>query len=70
MALPGGLFARSYSARDSGAAGHFCARNARFVRAIDDSIFLRHWATRIPRMDEARVVARLCFRLGALPRID
>ena len=70
MALAGGLFARSHGARDSGASGHFCARSARFVRAIDDSIFLPRWATRIPCMDDARVVVKLCDRLGALPCID
>ena len=70
MALAGRLFARSHGARDSGASGHFCARSARFVRAIDDSIFLPRWATRIPCVDDARVVHRLCDRLGALPCID
>lgn len=70
MALAGGLPARSHGARDSGASGHFCARNARFVRAIDDPIFLFRWATRIPCVDDARIVVRLCDRLGAVPHTD
>ena len=70
MALAGGLLARSDGARDSGASGHICARGARFVRVIDDSIFLPRWAARIPCVDDARIVVRFCDRLGALPRID
>jgi hypothetical protein len=70
MALACGLLSRSHDARDSGACGHLCARGARFARAIDDTIFLSRWATRIPRLDDARSVVRLCDRLGALPRID
>ncbi len=70
MALAGGLFARSHGARDSGASGHFCALRARPVGTVDDSIFLLRWATRIPRVDDARIVVGLCDRVGALPRID
>src|SRR5271154_2222145 len=70
MALAGGLLARSHGAGDSGASGNFCARSARFVGAIDDSIFLPRWGTRIPGVDNARVVVGLCDRLGALPCID
>jgi hypothetical protein len=70
MALAGGLLARSHGARDTGASGHFCILNARFVRAIDDAIFLPRWATTVPCVDDARVVLRLCVRLRALPRID
>jgi hypothetical protein len=66
MALAGGLFARSHVARDSGASGHFCASRARLVRTVDDSAFLPRGATRIPCVDDARVVVRLCDRLGAL----
>jgi hypothetical protein len=52
MALAGGVFAGSHGAGDSGAFGHFCARSARFARAIDDSTFLRRWAASIPRLDD------------------
>lgn len=70
MALAGGLLARSHGARDFGASGHFCAGDARFARVTDDSIFLPCWTTRIPRVDDARVVVRVCDRFGSLPRID
>ena len=70
MALASGVLARSHGAGDFGASGHFCARCARFVRAIDDSIFPPRWATTIPCVDDARVVVRLRDRLGALPCID
>jgi hypothetical protein len=70
MALAGGLLARSHGARDTGASGHFCARRAGFARAVDDSIFLPRWTTRIPGLDDARAVVGLCDRLGALPRVD
>ena len=70
MALAGGLLARSHVARDFGASGHFCARRARLVRTVDDSIFLSRGATGIPCVDDARLVVRLCDRLGALPCVD
>ena len=70
MALAGGVFPRPHVARDSGASGHFCVRRARFVRPIDDSIFLPRGAARIPCVDDARIVVRLCHRLGTLPCID
>jgi hypothetical protein len=70
MALAGGLFTRSHVARNSGAFGHFCVLGARFVGAIDDSIFLFRGAPRIPCMDDARVIVRFCNRLGSLLRID
>jgi hypothetical protein len=70
MDLAGGLLARSHDASDSGASGNFCARNARFVGTIDDFVFLSRWATRIPSVDDARVVVGLCDRLVAVPRID
>src|SRR5271154_5917738 len=70
MALASGLFARPYVARDSGAPGHFCVCSARVVGAVDDAILLSRWAARLPSLDDARVVVRLCDRLGALPCID
>jgi len=70
MDLAGGVFARSHDARDSGALDQFCPRSARSVRAIDDSFFLSSGATRFPRVDDGRIVVRLCNRLGALPCAD
>lgn len=70
MALAGGLLARSHGARDSGASSHFCARSDCVARAINDSVFLPRWDTRIPCVDDARVVARLCDRVIAVLRID
>jgi hypothetical protein len=70
MAAAGGVFACSYGARDSGASGYFYASSTRLVGAVDDSIFLSRWTARIPCMDDARIVARVCDRLGALPCID
>jgi hypothetical protein len=70
MAVARGLSARSHGSRDSGAPRHFCARSARFARAIGHSIFLPRWATTVPCVDDARVVIRLCDGLGALLRAD
>ena len=70
MALAGGVPADSHDARDSGTSGDFCVRSARFVRAVDDSLFLSRGAARFPRVDDARLVVRLCNRLGALPCAD
>ena len=70
MALAGSLLAGPHGAGDSAASGHFCARSTRFARGIDDSIFPPRWATRVPCVDDARVVARLCDRPGAVPRVD
>ena len=69
MALAGGLFARSLGARDSGASGHFCAWGTGVVGTADDTFFLSSGAARIPCVDDARVVVRLCDRLGAIPCI-
>jgi hypothetical protein len=70
MAVAGGLFPRSLGARDSGARCHFFAGSARLVRTTDDFIFLPRWATRIPRVDDARIVVRLRDRLGFFPSIN
>jgi len=70
MALASGLFARPYVARDSGASGHFCVCSTRVVGVVDDSFLLSRWAARLPSMDDAWVVFRLCACLGALPCID
>ena len=70
MALVGSVLARSHGAGDSGAYCHFCAGIARLAWAIDDSILLPCCATKLPRVDHARVVVRFCDRVGAVPRID
>ena len=70
MALASSVSAHAHGARDTGASCHFCARDARFVGAIDDSSFLPRWAARISGVDDARLVVRLCDRLGAVLRID
>jgi len=70
MVLAGGLLARSHGARDSGAPGHFCVCSTRVVGAVDDAILLSRWATRLPSLDDARVVVKLCDRLVAVLRVD
>jgi hypothetical protein len=70
MALASGLFARPFVARDSGAPGRFYVRSTHVVGVVDDAPLLSRWAARLPSMDDARVVVRLCDRFGALPCID
>ena len=70
MALAGGVPPDSHDARDSGTSGDFCVCSARFVGDVDDSLFLSRGAARFPRVDDARLVVRLCNRLGALPCAD
>jgi hypothetical protein len=52
MALAGGVFARSYVARDSGAAGYVYASSTRLIGAVDDALFLSCGTARIPGMDD------------------
>jgi len=70
MDLAGGLLAGSHVVRDSGACGQFRSGRARIIRRLDDPILQARWTARIPRVDDARVVARLCDRLGTLSCID
>jgi len=70
MQLAGGLLAGSHVARHSGAGSHVRSGRARIVRRLDDPILQARWIARIPGVDDARVVARLCDRLGALSCID
>jgi hypothetical protein len=70
MELAGGLLAGSHVARHSGAGSHVRSGRARIVRRLDDPILRARWATRIPRVDHARVVSRVWDCLGTLPCID
>jgi hypothetical protein len=64
------LFASSHVARGSGAYNHFRSGGARIARGVDHFILRARWPAGIPRMDDARNVARLRDRRGALPRPD
>jgi hypothetical protein len=70
MALAGGVFARSYVARDSGAAGYVYASSTRLIGAVDDALFLSCGTARIPGMDDAGIVVRFWHRLGVLLCVD
>ncbi len=70
MELAGCLLAGAHVARHSGAGSHVRSGGARIVRRLDDPILRARWATRIPRVDHARVVSRVWDCLGTLPCID
>jgi hypothetical protein len=68
MAMAIGLLAGSAVARGSGAFDQFCVGGACVVGTVDDSILLFRGIARVPGVDDARLVNRICARPRALPR--
>jgi hypothetical protein len=70
MDLAGGLLTGPHAARDSRTPGDIRICSTGIVGPVDDGLLLSRGTTRIPRVDDARVVLGFRDRPGALPRLD